>query len=52
MTVYDARIVEDTAKYICHAKNSEAKDVASAFVSVRKATVVKKRPENAIFQVC
>ena len=52
LIVYVARIVEDTAKYICLAKNSEATAVGSAFVSVRKATLVKKRPENAIFQVC
>ena len=53
LTISDTISDEDTAKYICTAKNSEV-DLpvsASAFAYVRKATIEKKAPEHAILQV-
>ena len=40
LTIFDAKI-EDTAKYVCHAKNYKGIDTTSAFVIVQKDSDVE-----------
>ena len=41
LTIFDAKI-EDTAKYVCHAKNYKGSDTNSAFVIVQKGSDVEQ----------
>ena len=51
LTIVNTKL-DDSAKYICSATNGYGPTItASAFVSVRKRSIVKKEPEHVLLQV-